>query len=204
MKNTDLAKKIKELRNRKALSQEELSNLSGLSLRTIQRIENGETEARGDTLKRLANALGVTADELIDWEEQEDHGLLAFMNLSALCFIVFPLLGVIIPMAIWMLKKGKVKYINETGKKLLNFQITWCIGLFLGYIFFILVAFFHVSLPFLGNGDSMILNMGIGELILIGIPIGFYLFNLVLILVNSVRSVKAKKVFYQPAIPFLR
>ena len=66
MKNLELSKKIKELRTRKGLSQEELSEESGLSLRTIQRIENGETEPRGDSLKKLATSLGASPDELID------------------------------------------------------------------------------------------------------------------------------------------
>uniref|UniRef100_UPI0030F528A3 helix-turn-helix domain-containing protein n=1 Tax=uncultured Wocania sp. TaxID=2834404 RepID=UPI0030F528A3 len=71
MKNKNLANRVKELRKRKGFSQEELTEISGLSLRTIQRIENGETEPRGDTFKRLANALNVTPDELIDWTLQE-------------------------------------------------------------------------------------------------------------------------------------
>jgi transcriptional regulator with XRE-family HTH domain len=41
MKNKILAKKGKELRKRKGYSQEELAEKSGLSLRTVQRIENG-------------------------------------------------------------------------------------------------------------------------------------------------------------------
>jgi transcriptional regulator with XRE-family HTH domain len=46
---TEMAIRIKELRTRRGFSQEELSERTGLSLRTIQRIENGETEPRGDT-----------------------------------------------------------------------------------------------------------------------------------------------------------
>ena len=53
MKNKNLSKKVKELRKRKGFSQEELAENSGLSLRTIQRIENGETEPTGETLKRI-------------------------------------------------------------------------------------------------------------------------------------------------------
>lgn len=57
MKNTELAKKIKELRGRKGMSQEELAEKSQLSLRTVQRIEGGETEPRGDTLHRPSSRL---------------------------------------------------------------------------------------------------------------------------------------------------
>jgi transcriptional regulator with XRE-family HTH domain len=47
-------KKVKDLRTKQGLSQEELAEKTGLSLRTIQRIENGESIPRGDTLKRLS------------------------------------------------------------------------------------------------------------------------------------------------------
>jgi len=36
----------------------------------------------------------VTPDELIEWTAQEDTGFLISMNLSALSFLIFPLLGV--------------------------------------------------------------------------------------------------------------
>jgi transcriptional regulator with XRE-family HTH domain len=57
MTDNESAKRIKELRIRKGLSQEKLAELSGLSIRTIQRIENAETEARGDSLIRLSKSL---------------------------------------------------------------------------------------------------------------------------------------------------
>lgn len=62
MRNSELSIMIKKLRTDKGFSQEELSEKSGLSLRTIQRLENGETEPRGDTLKRLINALELPKD----------------------------------------------------------------------------------------------------------------------------------------------
>ena len=109
MKNKELSHRIKSLRNRKGFSQEELSKRTGLSLRTIQRIENGETEPRGDSLKRLAIAFDVSSDEIIDWTVQEDKGFLTSLNLSALSFIFFPLLGILIPLIIWISKKDKIR-----------------------------------------------------------------------------------------------
>ena len=52
-------KHIKDLRIEKGYSQEGLSTASGVSLRTIQRIESGETVPRPQTLQTLASALGV-------------------------------------------------------------------------------------------------------------------------------------------------
>lgn len=54
--------RIKQLRESKGLSQEELSEKAGLSLRTIQRMENGESVPRGSTLKNLASSLNVSSD----------------------------------------------------------------------------------------------------------------------------------------------
>ena len=47
------------------MSQEYLADESRVSLRTIQRIENNESEPMGETLKRIANTLDVELSELI-------------------------------------------------------------------------------------------------------------------------------------------
>jgi len=66
MKNRHLSARVKELRNKKGLSQDSLAEESGLSLRTIQRIEYGETNPTGESLKRLSSALNVDLEELIE------------------------------------------------------------------------------------------------------------------------------------------
>ncbi|GAA3957465.1 helix-turn-helix domain-containing protein [Mucilaginibacter dorajii] len=199
MKNTDLTKKIKELRAKMGLSQGELADITQLNLRTVQRIENGETEPHGDSLKRLANALNVLPNDLIEWTEKEDRGLLVFLNLSALAFIAFPLMGVIVPLTIYMLKKDQVKNINETGKRLLNFQITWCLLIFLSYILFFCLLFLHLDIPVHLNIGAV----GAPEVIILG-AILYYGVNGFLIIFNAIRSYQGKQVIYQPAIRFLR
>lgn len=67
MKNKYLSLKGKDLRKRKASSLEDLSENSRVSLKTIQRIENGESEPTGETLKRISTALNVNPEELVDW-----------------------------------------------------------------------------------------------------------------------------------------
>ncbi|NEV92940.1 helix-turn-helix domain-containing protein [Psychroflexus sp. YR1-1] len=125
MKNQHLAEKIKDLRTRKGFSQEQLSEESKLSLRTIQRIEKGESVPRGDTLIKLTRALGVSPDDLLEWAEVEDKGYLTLMNLSALSVFIQPFLGIIIPTVMWILKREKIKGVEDTGKKIISFQITW-------------------------------------------------------------------------------
>ncbi|MBB6108785.1 Uncharacterized conserved protein, Tic20 family [Mucilaginibacter lappiensis] len=201
MKETDLSKRIKELRVRLGLSQDELATTSQLNLRTVQRVENGETEPRGDTLKRLSNALNVTPNDLIEWTEQEDRGFLTFLNLSALAFLAFPLLGIIVPLALYMLKKDKIKNIDYTGKRILNFQISWCLLIFLSYILFIGSVIFHFNIHI---PQVSFAGFGLLELIMISVPLILYLINTLLVLINAFRSYKGIQVVYKPAIPFLR
>lgn len=72
MQNQNLAQGVKELRKRKALSQEDLAKNAGLSLRTVQRVENGETIPTAETLKRLASVLDVDPNELIEFASEKD------------------------------------------------------------------------------------------------------------------------------------
>lgn len=72
MENQNLAQGVKELRKRKALSQDELAKSAGLSLRTVQRVENGETIPTGETLKRIAAVLEVAPDELLGFTSEKE------------------------------------------------------------------------------------------------------------------------------------
>lgn len=59
-----LSRQIKELRKNKCLSQEELAVQSGVSLRTVQRVENAERTPSAETLKRILGILGTSYEQL--------------------------------------------------------------------------------------------------------------------------------------------
>ncbi|MGM0621206.1 MAG: helix-turn-helix domain-containing protein [Bacteroidota bacterium] len=203
MTNNELAKKVRELRTRKGLSQEILAENSGLSLRTIQRIENGETEPRGDSLIRLARAFNITPDEIIDWAPEENNGFLAALNISVLTFIVFPLLGLLVPLILWISKKDKIKGLNDVAKKIINFQITWNILFFVGYGVIILSALIRFNSS--QEVDAGIIQSGVFGVFtnLIWIVV-LYGYNIILVIVNAFRINSYKKVFAFPAIRFIR
>lgn len=62
MKQPALGKRISELRKQQGLTQEELVERCNISVRTIQRIEAGETTPRSFTIKTILEALGVEFD----------------------------------------------------------------------------------------------------------------------------------------------
>ncbi len=58
MDKKEFAKKLIDVRRLKGLTQEEVAELSSVTLRTIQRIENEEVIPRASTIKLISNALG--------------------------------------------------------------------------------------------------------------------------------------------------
>lgn len=60
--------KLKEVRERRLLTQAELAQRSGVAETTINRLENARHEARFSTVRKLAEALGVEPEALMEPE----------------------------------------------------------------------------------------------------------------------------------------
>ncbi|OQP66222.1 helix-turn-helix domain-containing protein [Niastella populi] len=137
-----LSQRIIIARQQKGYTQEELATLAKLSIRTIQRIESGESVPRGFTLKAIAAALNLPAEQfLTDPNEQlmqvppeADNGTAHFLqlfNLSCFSFIVIPWVHVLIPG--YLLKKQKDLNRKEVEwcRKIIRQQVIWVICLHL-------------------------------------------------------------------------
>lgn len=77
--------KVKTIRINKNLSQEQLSEKSGLSLRTIQRMESGKSVSM-ESLKVLSIALGVDSSDLI---MKEKYDFKTPIDVVKYCFIEY-------------------------------------------------------------------------------------------------------------------
>lgn len=141
-------KKIRESRN---LTQEELAEKSGISVRTIQRIEAGTTP-KGYTLKTLAESLDVSENDLLTSEtikeeiiidevvfttEENDSlsnsGLIKIINLSSLPFAWLPIANFLPPLLIMLFTKEK----SQIVKQIISLQIFLAI---ISPIIFMLIA----------------------------------------------------------------
>jgi transcriptional regulator with XRE-family HTH domain len=120
--------KIKELRQNKGLSQEELSELSKVSLRTIQRIEKNTNAPSGKTLNLICESLQLNLEDLLEYGKKEDKGFLTLFHFTVLSFIFLPLGNIIVPLILWLTKKEEIVGLKEIGASLLNFQILWTIA----------------------------------------------------------------------------
>ena len=136
MDKQNLSEKLKNLRISKGFSQEQLCESSGISVRTIQRIESGKSLPNGDTLKKIATALEEPVDNLVFHRMKVDKGILLILSLSSISYIIHPFLGIIVPAIIWYVKRDTVLYADKIGRKLISFQVTWQL-IFFGFIFIV-------------------------------------------------------------------
>ncbi|RFP65038.1 XRE family transcriptional regulator [Hymenobacter lapidiphilus] len=151
------ADRILAIRKSKGFSQELLAEHSGVSLRTIQRVEQGGTMPRGHTLNALATALSVSLEDfraepapvvapLFPADAaapaaapaersalRSDPDFLQLLNLSALSLLVLPLLNIIVPLVLWRRRGQHIRHAAEVGRRVVGFQILWQLGCFLAY-----------------------------------------------------------------------
>ncbi|OUS01042.1 hypothetical protein A9Q86_09875 [Flavobacteriales bacterium 33_180_T64] len=136
--------KILQLRDERKISQEELSEASGISVRTIQRIEKDQVNPRPFTTRKLLEALNVSLEEFNSdspknskYHIEESTKLNRFIMSNFLVFLL-PVIFLIFIVAIW--KKGTWSNTsNLICKKVLSFQILWTI---LSVILMLLNPFF--------------------------------------------------------------
>jgi transcriptional regulator with XRE-family HTH domain len=136
--------RIISARQQKGLTQEELADLSGLSVRTIQRIENGESVPRIYTRRVIADALGIQYEDLVKIETpipeaaaqqcpSNDKHFLQLFNLSCFTYLVIPWVHFMIPSYLLKKQDNLQKETVELSQKLLRQQIYW-------------VVMFHIAL----------------------------------------------------------
>ena len=167
--------KILFYRQKINLTQTELSEKSGLSLRTIQRIESGNIP-KNYTLKAIAKVFEIDVDQLIEKQEfndvrnrKSDLVSIKFLNLSALLFLIIPFGNLIFPSIIWYKIRNENEF-NGIGLQIINIQIFWTL----------LLCFFLILSPFL----QKILSLKFPLLLVVFFTMA--IINVVIILINTV------------------
>ena len=184
-----IGQKIAEIRKQKGFSQEELSENSKVSLRTIQRIEKDETDPRGATLKAVCDALQINIEDILDYGKHEDKTYLIFLHLSVLVFCVIPFGNIILPLILWLNKRDKIIDVNIQGTNILNFQIIWTILSNICIVTFAILKIMHLE-----NSNWFILAFLV-----------LYIANFIYPIVNAILINKGKKgKFYPEIIRFVK
>jgi len=182
--------KLKEIRELQNLTQEELAESSGISVRTIQRIEAG-TSPKGYTLRALSITLGVEENilqnipdtgiieaekelvEEISLEVPVNYSLIKIINLSSIPCILLPPLNILVPIILMF----KLKQKNNIAKQIITLQIIWTI---LAPVVFMLWIFLKLR----GNYT-------------LGVMIIIFLSNLFIIIRNAIEIDKHQNLYYK-------
>ena len=170
---------IKTLREQKHLTQEELAEQSGLSIRTIQRIEAGQ-KPKGNTAKVLAKTLGVDLSSLNTsekWTETVNYSLVKRINIATILVCFIPLLNIILPLSLTYYYKQN----NPITKGIISLQILWCI---------VFTLLFFIS-------GFLKLTFNLHHLTVLWVIMVLIVINLVIILVNTVNIAKHKALYFK-------
>lgn len=183
--------KLKSIREKQNLTQEELSERSGISVRTIQRIEAG-TDPKGYTLRVLSEKLGVQEMALQDKQPEAENAkednknaapaeapvlmnnsMIKLINLSSIPFIILPPLNVLVPLIIIFATKQK----SPITRQIVSVQMMWTI---LAPVLFLLVV---LTKP--GNGITL------------GIMLLLALSNVWIVLRNALNIDRKNELYYR-------
>ncbi|MCH4822126.1 serine hydrolase [Gramella lutea] len=182
--NNSIARNLIYQRKLKGLTQKELSNITNVTVRTIQRIEKGETEPHLQTVKLIAAALEIEVDELIPLDNPKEENIqkkwLILFHATPFIGFVLPLFNIFIPLFLWIHKREDNKIYYEHGRKVINFQITVVIAIILSFI-------------------SLVTIEGAGFFLFISVlPLA-----VIIMLLNLIFVINKDKCYYPFSIPFI-
>jgi XRE family transcriptional regulator, regulator of sulfur utilization len=178
--------RIIHARQQKGLTQEELAELAGVSSRTIQRIESGDSIPRSFTLKAIATALDKSYEQLANEEPAstdkaisitDDQHFLKMLNLSCFSYIVIPYVHFLVPGYLLKKEQGLSHETIGFGRRLIRQQVSW-------------IVLFHLSLIVTLAYNLLIVKMfGKRELVVHYLWPFFimYLANALVISINAIR-----------------
>lgn len=164
---------VQHLREEKNLTQTELAEKSGLSLRTIQRIEAGNVP-KGFTLKALALFFETEPEKLIPHKVITSVERAKLINISSLVGLIIPFGGVILPLILTY--KTTDQQNKELGKNMVSLQILIASAL----------AISQITSPFIQKGLSLQFPLFIIPLVII------ICLKLLVVIINGI-SLNTKK-----------
>ena len=112
---------LQAFREKQNLTQEELAEKSGVSIRTIQRVESGSIP-KGYTLKALCRALGIEESNFTV-SIRKELSIVKIINISSLVVAFLPFISIVPPLLIMLIRKE----FGQLPKRIVSLQIIWTV-----------------------------------------------------------------------------
>tara|TARA_R110002050_G_scaffold273016_1_gene416860 strand:- start:4527 stop:6290 length:1764 start_codon:yes stop_codon:yes gene_type:complete len=184
METQSIAKNLVYQRKLKGYTQEELSEKTQVTIRTIQRIEKGDVNPHLQTIKLLATALDVEIEDLLIIENPKEETILKkwliLLHSTPFLGFIIPLANILFPLFLWIHKREDNKIYDSHGVKIINFQITMSI----------LYLFSFVALLTIEKWGFLLF-------------VSIIPFSVVVMLFNIIKSFNSQKCYYPLSIPFI-
>ena len=184
MTTASIAKNLVYQRKLKGYTQEELSERTKVTVRTIQRIEKGDVNPHLQTTKLLAQALGIEVNDLLPLENPKEETIqrkwLLLLHSTPFLGFVIPLANILVPLFLWIHKREDNSLYEKHGIKVINFQLSMTILYIISFIALLTIEKWGVFL------------------FVTVIP-----FSILVMLVNIFRVVSTQRCYYPLSFPFL-
>jgi transcriptional regulator with XRE-family HTH domain len=179
MERQNIQEQIKFMRKQRGLTQQDLAEVAGVSLRTIQRVEKGTEEISGFSLKQISQVLEIPLEQLIMPNvnqisiDKDQTGSIKGLYLSSLLLFVNPLLGLLVPAIIGSTKQNKSDFYKKELRKMITAH---ALALF----------FLSISIP-------AFLDKILNAYVLFTIPLIYYVFIILFTAINYLNIDKKLK-----------
>lgn len=185
MKNPTLGENLIYHRKLKGYTQEELSEKTVVGIRTIQRIEKGETQPHLQTIKLLAAGLNIEVNDLlpIDNPNEEDiqRSWMLLLHATPFLGLIIPFGNILFPLFLWIHKSKDNKIYDRHGRAIINFHCSMS-------LYFVLSLLLFFAFP----GYNFFLSGAI------------VLYTIILVFRNIMSSLDKASCYYPLSISFLK
>lgn len=185
MGNQSIAKNLVYHRKKRGCSQAELSEMTNVTVRTIQRIENEEVNPHLKTVKLLAAGLDVDVNDLLVLDDPKEETIqkkwLLLLHGTPVLGLTIPLCNILIPLFLWIHKREDNPVYNRHGRAIVNFHITMTILFVIAFV-------------------ALVTIQGYGFFFFIAVVP----YTIIVTLINIITALNSQKCYYPLAIPFLR
>lgn len=143
MNKNSLSENLVYQRKLKGLTQEQLSDKTTVTVRTIQRIEKGDVQPHLQTVKLLAAGLEVDIDDLMVLENPNEETIkrkwMLLLHGSPFLGLIIPFASILFPLFLWIHKADDNKIYDQHGRAIVNFHSTIMLLFFLSLVSFFII-----------------------------------------------------------------